>query len=112
MKFLLKNARIQKWIDHNSDEKWLLPISTIVILALLWGDGTLPSLGVVAGMILFLSVVNHYIRKLLFPYMKMEDFFKKAEETSLGAAIIVVAVLGFSAFLIHSAVVLLSAVPR
>lgn len=103
---------MKNWFSHNSDEKFRLPISILAIYLLLKDGGTLDILGFVVGMVLFLAVTGHYIRKLLFPYVKLSKFFAKALETPFGASIAILAILMFSSFLIHSAISLLHSLPK
>jgi hypothetical protein len=98
-------------IKNLSDELIRLPIGFALVVALLWGDGTLPILGFVAGMLGFLALASHILRRVLFHYVKLSSVISKACESPAGAGIVVASILGFTAVLLSSAVQLLHAIP-
>ena len=81
-----------------------VPILLVFIFALFNFDLTV--LGVVGFSLGFLfcqALASHLLRKILFPYLDMEEFFNKAKENAISASITIFAVCMVLSALIISA---------
>ncbi len=94
-----------------TDSRWLtkeffrtIPL-IIACLLCFWGDwGTLLILKYVFGIVFAIALLSHFIRKVLFPYVKLGDVSREAAKTPLGAGLMF---LGFC--MILSVLLLVSA---
>lgn len=66
-----------------------------------WGDWTtLSILKYVFGFLFAIALISHFLRKVLFPYVKLGEVASEASKTSLGAAIVFLGFCGIICTLI------------
>ena len=91
-------------IAHVAKRTWPLLLASALILAPDTGSFVvLYALGIT----LLVSVVSHTVRKILFPYVDLSVFSKKALETPTGAAIVFASVSAMLSVIILSTCMLL-----
>jgi uncharacterized membrane protein len=79
----------------------------IVGLGILIPDSSSSVVLFAVGISIVLVLVSHVLRKLLFPYLDMEELVNKAKETPAGAAMVFIAICWVLGVLIQSSVSLL-----
>lgn len=78
-----------------------LPLAAVAGLILIPDTGSFVVLYAI-GIAISISAVSHAIRKILFPYIDLQDIAFKASDTSIGAAIVFAAILGLLAVIISA----------
>lgn len=85
---LIRNFDIQYANWFTTEFFRTIPLIVLCLLCF-WGDwGTLLILKYVFGIMFALALISHFIRKVLFPYVKLGEVAREATKTPLGAAIV------------------------
>lgn len=79
----------------------LLPLVAIAAIILIPDTGSFVVLYAI-GIAISISAVSHAIRKILFPYIDLQDVASKAIVTPLGAAIVFASISGLLATIISA----------
>jgi hypothetical protein len=91
---------------HLFDLYQALPLFAIAGLILVPDSGSMVVLYAI-GISILVSSVSHIIRKVLFPYLDLELFAKKALESPVGAAVVFASIVLILAVIIISTCLLL-----
>ena len=89
MKDFFNSLRFKREVKRDF---WLVLISLIFLFIDAYSRSVIFS---VVGIFSLFILVTHYTRKLLLPYLDLEKFINKANETSFGSALVFIATMYF-----------------
>ena len=95
------------WQRWKSDFFRFIPFVVIPLLLIRGDLGTIYVIAYVIALSLLFAFMTHIVRKILFPFIDLAAFAKKAFETSVGASIVFASIIGLLMVIYESTVSLM-----